>query len=264
VLKSGPPGFGDEKEKEIKVRPISYNGRAFSGFVTHCEAVNNIYQEGMKLKTNNLHGVSFIRNESDDLTIVFKLRTRIEQESLQGRFDYQRRNKAGHFDWISCVVDSPHLQGNKSHANFYKHVKIEGCGYQLSEEELTKWLKLYGKVIEPVEEETFEELEGGERFGNGRYTVKMIIEREIPELIPMFDQKVKIHYNGIKKICKNCLTYHKSKCQLQRAKWSDYVEEFTRDNFRISREMITRSRVETGEMSDAKATDKEGSEDELH
>ena len=239
--KSGPPGFKEEDEKELKVRPITYNGRAFSGYVTHVEAVKNIYEESMKLKTCNLHGVSFIRNMDDDLTIVFKLKTGVEPTLLQKKFDYQRKNKAGRIDWIGCIVENLCLQECENQADIYKHVKIEGCGYQLSEEELTKWLELFGKIIEPIEEETFVEVEGGDQFGNGRYVVRMKIEKEIPELIPMFDQKVKIHYSGIKKICKNCLTYHKGECQQQNAKWSDYVGEFVKENSRIPPDMITRS-----------------------
>jgi hypothetical protein len=175
--------------------------------VTHAEAIRNVYQEGMKLDTSNLHGVSFIRNEGDDLTIVFKLKALIDPTLLQKKFEYQRRNKAGNIDWIGCVVDSPHLHENEVREDIFKHVKIEGCGYQLSEEELTEWLELYGKVITPIEEEMFEDGVTGERFGNGKYIVKMKIEREIPESIPMFDQKMKIHYSGIKKVCKCCLKY---------------------------------------------------------
>jgi hypothetical protein len=47
--------------------------------VTHLEAVNNIYHEGMKFKTGNLHGVCFNRNERDELKIVFKLKARIKR-----------------------------------------------------------------------------------------------------------------------------------------------------------------------------------------
>jgi hypothetical protein len=35
---SGPPGFRVEDEQELKNRQIHYNGRPFSGFVTHAEA----------------------------------------------------------------------------------------------------------------------------------------------------------------------------------------------------------------------------------
>jgi hypothetical protein len=173
--KSGPPGF---KEKEIKVRPVTYNGRVFSGFVTHAEAIKNIYQEGLKLDICNLHGVSFIRNANDELTVVYKLKSRIELSGLRRKFEYQRRNKIGSIDWICCVIDSPFPQEAGTQLDVFKHVKIEGCGYQLSEEELTKWLGFYGRLLSPIEEEVFGDEDGKCSFGNGQYLVKMKIERE--------------------------------------------------------------------------------------
>jgi hypothetical protein len=98
---------------------------------------------------------------------------------------------------------------------------VDGCGYQLIEEELRAWLKLYGKVVEPDKEEMFGEEDGEEQFENGRYIVKMIIEREIPKVIPMFVHRVNIHYSGIKMICIIAFSYHKGECQLESAKWVD-------------------------------------------
>ena len=93
--KPGPPGFKDGSKREIKVRPVTYNGRVFSGFITCIEATKNMYQEGMKLNTTNLHGVSFLRDSDDNLTIVFKLKNDVDLAALRGRFDYKRSNKAG-------------------------------------------------------------------------------------------------------------------------------------------------------------------------
>jgi hypothetical protein len=58
-------------------------------------------------------------------------------------------------------VDRPHLHENEFRADIFKHVKIKGSGYQLSE----GWLELFGKVISPFEE-MFEDGGRGERFGN--------------------------------------------------------------------------------------------------
>ena len=106
----------------------------------------------------------------------------------------------------------------------------------------------------------FEDGVRGERFGNGKYIVKMKIEREIPELIPMFDQKIKIHYSGIKKVCKCCLTYHKDTCQTERTDWAVYVEEFIKDNPRIPTTMIKRKKsgLPPDVLDDSEDQDNEG------
>ena len=70
--------------------------------------------------------------------------------------------------------------------------------------------------------------------------MKMKIERELPELIPMFDQRVTIHYGGIKKICKSCYLYHRDQCQNEKKDWADYVKQFAQENPRILAKYLTR------------------------
>jgi hypothetical protein len=65
----GPPAFKDGSKKEIKVRPVTNNGRTLAGFIICIAATNSIYQEGM-----NLHGVSFLSDSDDNLMVVFKLK----------------------------------------------------------------------------------------------------------------------------------------------------------------------------------------------
>ncbi len=79
----------------------------------------------------------------------------------------------------------------------------------------------------PIQAETFEDQEDdGAENGNGNYMVKMKLAKGMPELIPMCGQRVKIHYPGIKKMCKICFTYQKQMCKNNRALWRDYVEVF--------------------------------------
>jgi hypothetical protein len=239
-LKSGPPGFRDKEEKELKVKPVTFNRRGFSGFVSFEEAIKNIYQEGLGQHSDNLHGISFIRDTKDELTIVYKLKSKIESSKLRRRFEYERKNKSGNFDLIGCVVEYPKLHETEIQVGGFKHVKIEGCGYQLSEEELTTWLEHYGRIVSPIEEELIKDEEGQNSFGNGKYKVEMKLEREMPNLIPMYGKKIRIYYKGIKKVCKSCLAYYKESCKSMRKDWFHYVDDFIKENGRIPRNMITK------------------------
>ncbi len=179
-LQTSLPGFREGEKKELKIKPTTYNGRTFSGFVSYLEATTNIYQEGLKLQTDNLHGVCFTRDSNDNLTIIYKLKNNIDIGTLRRKFDYHRINKAGNIDWIGCIIDSPNSKEEETKANDFKRVKIDGCSYQLSQEELTAWLELYGRVYLPIEEEQFKDEESGARYGNGKYVVRMRIQRELP------------------------------------------------------------------------------------
>ena len=188
------PGF-QERKRELVVRPRFYNGRPFAGFVTYLEAKHNLYKEAMGMGTNNLHGIAFIRDAQDRLAIVFNLKTEIERSELQTNYGYYRTNRAGDQDWIECDVDCPGLEPRLpskeailSESN-YKTVKLEGCNYQLKEDEVREWLGLYGNIMGPIQEETFvDDEQDGADNGNGNYTVKMRLNREMPNVIPMFDQ----------------------------------------------------------------------------
>jgi hypothetical protein len=59
------------------------------------------------------------------------------------------------------------------------------------------------KIKRPIEEENFEDEGKGEKYGNGHYMVMMKIEKEIPELLPMYNQKVRVRYQHIKRCAKN-------------------------------------------------------------
>jgi hypothetical protein len=70
----------------------------------------------------------------------------------------------------------------------------------------------------------------------------MRLERGVPELILMFGQRDKIHYHGIKKMCKNCYKYHKENCSENRVMWNTYAELFKEIHPQIPVEMIDRPR----------------------
>ncbi len=121
----------------------------------------------------------------------------------------------------------------------FKAVRIEGCNYQLKEEEIVQWLELYGKPMGSIQEETFEdENDDGAENGNGTYVVKMRLTRSVPELVPMFGQRIRISYQGTKKMCKNCYNYHREDSKENRVKWNTYEELFKLNHPEIPAEMI--------------------------
>ena len=56
------------------------------------------------------------------------------------------------------------------------------------------------------------------------YCVKMKLDRDIPQLLPMWGRRVKIFYGGVQKLCTNFFGKHnKDVCKSRKAYWSDYV-----------------------------------------
>jgi hypothetical protein len=161
------------------------------------------------------------------LTITYRLKNNINIGALRRKFDYHR---------ICCIINSPHSKEEETNIDDFKHVKFADCSYQLSQEELISWLKLYGIV----EGEQFKVEESGKKYGNGKFMLKMRIQRALQELVLMQRQKIKINSQGIKKICKNCFAFHKEICKEQRRDWSEYVKAFMKNNPWILFSMINK------------------------
>ncbi len=66
--------------------------------------------------------------------------------------------------------------------------------------------------------------------GNSKYVLEKKLEREKPNLIPMYDKKIRIHHKGIKK--KSAM----------RKDWSYYVDDFFKENGRIQKDIISRTK----------------------
>ena len=97
------------------------------------------------------------------------------EESLNKYFWFHKTSKAGNSDRISGQVVHPPMEDNcqdcttftKSSSRAYdeaKEVKIVGCNYEISEDEIRAWLKLYGEVRYEIEEIATEDKEGGTSF----------------------------------------------------------------------------------------------------
>ena len=90
-----------------------------------------------------------------------------------------------------------------------KQLKIDGSGYLLTENQIRYWIGLYGEIESKFVEEAEEDKEDGIHSGTGSYLVSVRLHRRIPNLIPMFGQKISVSHEGMSRICRDCLTYHK-------------------------------------------------------
>jgi hypothetical protein len=114
-------------------------------------------------------------------------------------------------------------------------VKIEGCDYRGSCEMILEWLGMYGEVLSELVEDVFEDDKDSEGDNTtGIYSVKMRLNCNIPQLLPMDSRRIKIYYRNIIKLCTSCLGQHSCRdCKKKKAKWIDYVADFIKSNQQI-------------------------------
>ena len=108
-------------------------------------------------------------------------------------------------------------------------LKIEGCEWKITEDQIIAWLSHYGTVESNLEEDFFtdsKETEALNRTGN--YSVLMKLDSSIPQLIPMNGWRIKIYQRGIVNLCTKCFGKHrKSECKVEKkGDWIEYVENF--------------------------------------
>ena len=250
------PVFGSIQKgyDRIVVTPTNFNNKHFKGFISESEADTISRAIGLH-ELNNHHGTSFYRNENDILFITYKLKRNMSltevEESLNKYFWFHKTSKAGNSDRISGQVVHPPMEDNSQDCTTFtesssraydeaKEVKIVGCNYEISEDEIRAWLKLYGEVRSEIEEIATEDKEGERLFETGSYIVKIKLNRLIPHIIPVHGLMVKCTYSGVKTQCRNCYGYHPAKMTKERSQkktntcekktFDQYIAEFKENN----------------------------------
>ena len=227
------PEFNSENlgYDRIVISPTHLNNKPISGFITENDAETICAAIGLK-EIENHHGTSFYRNEDDVLFVTYKLKQTMSKHeitnTLNKYFWFEKESKAGSIDTISGHVVHPPMGDNRDgierdllgnatygansgNVDDTKELRIDGCNYEISENELRKWIDLYGKIKSDIEELAAPGGCDGEPVGMGSYMVKVRMKNSIPHILPIGGLKVKCTYIGVKKQCKNCYEYHTSK-----------------------------------------------------
>ena len=238
----------DEIEVEIQTK----NKKKFTGTITPIEAKHQIYIKGLGFDDHsNFDGVRI--NFKGKLIVTFKLINPINIDELEAveHFDFVRTataNGKNFTDVIGCRIRGiryrPMMVSSFDNApkdDGQKVVKIEGCEYRVTKDEILQWLSFYGEVTSNLEEDVFKDefvSDGNNRTGN--YTVMMKLDRPIPQLLPMCGRRIKMYHAGIQKLCTNCFGPHrKQHCESsEKVPWIQYVRNFIEANDEMRPEMF--------------------------
>ena len=240
------------EELEIELR--GENGEAFTGTITMTEAKHGIYRDCLGFEDfKNFDGVRF--SYKGIRLVTFKLKEQMDVDSLIGHqyFDYKRpvkRNGKVEFTTIRCKIRGLRSEGLKDYLERKEMkksmiqedgstlVRITGCEYRVSSEQLKEILSHWGEVRSEPKEEVFHDphdVDGTNR--TGVYVVRMVLEDEIPELIPFNGLRIRVQHPDVKKLCTGCYGQHLRKtCNNAGRTWFDYVEDFVSENPDIPKE----------------------------
>jgi hypothetical protein len=222
---------------EIIVELQTVDDQVFRGSITLKEARQKIFQEILGFKREDLSGL--IMNYSGGQIVTYKLHQQfnIDQLASVQFFNLERKMMVGGEEKISilkCKIRGIRTE-QRVHGEAYedtglRYVKVEGCEYRVEKEQIIAWLSNFGEIKSELTEDVYEESDDSENdmpLGNGIYSVRMKIARDMPQFMPMHGKRVRLYYRGIVKRCTNCFQQHQRKfCKNEKVPWSEYVAKF--------------------------------------
>ena len=212
------------------------NGRPFRGSITVKEARDTVFRDTLGFNPSLLHSIRPVFGGAT--TIRFKLKEQINMDNLASveYFDLRRTVSPTRTDIISCRImgirgmqAEPNYDGT---ANDVRWVKIENCEYLISNEKIGQWMELFGQPLSLLGEDKFpdSDSEGGP-LGNGTYSIKMKLARDIPQFLPMHGRKIRVYFKNMNKLCTNCYGSHtRRQCTNEKVPWITYVRDFMKQN----------------------------------
>lgn len=229
------------------------NEEDYRGTVTYSEAKYGIFMKCLDLPEDLLHGIKIQFGKSP--TISYKLTEQIDIDTLSEveYFEFERTiisNGAEQRETFQCklkgvrqrrpaVADQDRDPDIEEERNVFI-VKVIGCDYSIEEEEILEWLSMYGETFgRPKENFYFDPNPGAKPTGDATYSIKMRLDKQIPQFLPMYGKKVKIEHRAIQILCNNCYGKHPRKvCKSEKMSWMNYVEGFMNRNPDITNNMI--------------------------
>ena len=224
---------------DVIIECQTINGNPFKGTITFKEAKLTIFEGKLGYDRSLLHSIRTSFNGCP--VIKFKLNQQIDIDDLVGieHFNFNRSYPVGketRTDIIQCRILGIRSMQSVTHSDSpgsdVRWVKIEGCEYTLEDQQIIDWLKLYGDPISSICEDIHEDSDSdGEPIGNGTYSVKMKLIKDIPQFLPMYGRRIRIYYKGITKLCTKCFgTHARRQCGKEKVPWINYVRDYMKNN----------------------------------
>ena len=234
--------------EEIEIELRGENGEAFTGTITMQEAKHGIYRDCLEFRDfTNFDGIRF--GYKGIRMVTFKLKEQINVDNLieKQNFTFKRtfrRNGKTETVNINCKIRGLRSTALKEHIarkdsikagalpDGSVMVKLSGCEYKLTGERLKEALEHWGELTTEIKEEVF--VDPHDKDGTNRtgvYVVRMRMDNELPELIPIDGLRVKCQYHTVKKLCTSCYGKHLRKnCKEEKISWFDYIRNFRDEN----------------------------------
>ena len=235
-----PPPDGAMRD-ELTVEIQTMNGKPFKGTLTFKEALEGIYKRCLELDSAILHCLRFRYSRCPIVKYKLKEQINIDELHRLEYFEFYRNYTVKgekRYDTFGCKLNgirsaTPQDSSNDSDPDpNVRWLKIEWAEYAVQEKQILEWMNLYGEPASELSEDIHPNSDSdADPFGNGTYSLKMRLKKEVPQLLPMWGKRIRIYYRGVTKLCPNCFGAHARKnCRSEKVSWIQYVLRFMENN----------------------------------
>ena len=185
----------------------------------------HIWESVLKRSKDEIYAMSYKRSLTRNFRVTFKLPSQIEAAEIfpEPVFDYPRVNAEdpSKTDAITCRFVG---YSNVKPAEIGQLTRITAVtnDFAVEPEQITRWLSKFQSVSSNYE---FERNSIGIR--SDVLETEIVLQKHIPEYLPVAGRKVQISYPGIPRACNNCyqLGHMRRNCKASKREWIERVAE---------------------------------------
>ena len=216
----------------FKFEVIGINDKIFYGSLAECEIIH-IWEKVLGRSRDEIFGMSYDRSLTRNFRVTFKLNATIEPCNVypEAHFVYYRKSAAPanegdeDSDAIHCKIlgfDSvkPVELGTLT------RITVKSNNFAVPAEDIVQWLSKFGSVSANFD---FERNSLGLR--SDVFETEIVLNRHVPEFLPIAGRKVQVAYPGIPRACNNCYeTGHlKRNCKSKKKTWLQRVADIRKN-----------------------------------
>jgi hypothetical protein len=224
MTKNTPPNHETDLNRLVKIEFESINGKPFYGQATDDELLY-IWVTVFKRKKDELFGVISNKTLNRNVRATYKLKGPIKLQDLSdsAQFSYEKILDDDAKEVITCKIlgydaERPAEIGDVTKVKVKTNFGVEAVG-------ILAWLKLFGTVTGP------HEFQVNQNTGlrNDVFVADIFLKKHIYEYLPMYGQKVQVHYPGIPRMCNKCyrVGHIRKECNNQKRDWVAFIIQIT-------------------------------------
>jgi len=221
-----------EKDKIVKVEFCTINGKPYFGQITE-EELLYIWISVFNKPRDLLFGVKSSKSLTRNVRATFKLTApiKLHEEFPSENFTYENYLTDGQAEKVTGKI-----LGYKKIAELGKLTQITVVtNFGVEPPGIILWLQRYGTVSANY---SFVKNPDTGLYSD-TFETEIVLEKHVPEYLPMFGQKVTVSYPGIEKMCNRCYTigHLRRDCRNPVKEWIKHIIDFI-DSEKIPPELI--------------------------